>query len=76
MYVTHKPEDHDAMKARFGWGKKPSNPTPPKADKVQDKSAPPGSAKLSLQSKLKEVLCTNLSLSKKDVQKMFDQASN
>ena len=60
MYVTHKPEDHR--------GKKLGSDT---AAATQAKPA----SNLELQSKLKEVMCTNLCMSADDVEKLFAQAT-
>ena len=65
MYSTHTPADHR--------GPKVGVPTDSSAKK--DKKAESGANSLQLQSRLKEVMCTNLQLSSADVDKLFDQAS-
>ena len=72
MYVIHKPEYHK--------GNSPNAQTTTVvatlgnygAAKKEDKSN--GAATLQLQSKLKEVMCTNLCMSGDDVDKIFAQA--
>ena len=71
LYVKHPPERHDAVVAHWknkrAQGKNTEDSKTAPSDKTSDSS-------LQLQSKLKEVLCTNLCLSAADVDKMFDQA--
>ena len=72
MYVTHKTREHK--------GKRPNAQKTTVADtqgnngvaKKEDKSN--GASTLQLQSKLKEVMCTNLCMSGDDVDKVFSQA--
>ena len=63
MYQTHSEADHN--------GKKLGTNTVTK----NDKKAGSGANSLQLQSRLKEVMCTNLQLSSADVEKLFEQAS-
>ena len=63
MYQTHSEAEHRGEK--FGTNKVVE----------KDKKAEGGSNSLQLQSRLKEVMCTNLQLSSADVEKLFEQAS-
>jgi len=63
MYHTHSEADHRGQK--LGTNNVIKN----------DKKAGSGANSLQLQSRLKEVMCTNLQLSSADVEKLFEQAS-
>ena len=63
MYQTHSKAEHRGQK--FGTNIVTKN----------DKKAESGANSLQLQSRLKEVMCTNLQLSSADVEKLFEQAS-
>ena len=63
MNQTHSEADHRGE--LFGTNKATKD----------DKKAEIGSNSLQLQSRLKEVMCTNLHLSSADVEKLFEQAS-
>ena len=66
MYVTHKAADHR--------GKKVGSDTAAATKGANADKAKPAS-NLQLQSKLKEVMCTNLCMSSDDVEKLFAQAT-
>ena len=68
LYVNHPEDQHDRVVGKFkktdGGGA--TNPTQNNGGGTKD---------LQLQSKLKEVLCTNLCMSSDDVEKLFEKAS-
>ena len=74
MYVNHKEDQHDRVVGRFkrnaGTGGDSSNST---ANANQQSGN--NNKELQLQSKLKEVLCTNLCMSAADAEKLIGQAS-
>ena len=65
MYVLHKPEDHRHHTTNPS-ASEPSQPSSATGEKEKTVS-------LQLQSKLKEVLCTNLCMSRDDIDKVFDK---
>ena len=71
LYVQHPPERHRFKQPRKNGDKDEKDKGAPAANATTADS----SLKLDLQSKLKEVLCTNLCLSDEDVDKLFEQAS-
>ena len=77
LYVTHKPENHDEHVGY--WQKK--NKEDGKSANATETATPASAASstsnpaLGLQSRLKEVMCTNLCMSSDDVNKLFDLAN-
>ena len=65
MYSTHTPAEHRGIKKSV----------PANSSAKNDKKTESGANSLQLQSRLKEVMCTNLQLSGADVEKLFEQAS-
>ena len=61
LYCWHKPENHYEWKAKF---KKPK--TSPAPEDTSSKKTKPANQKLSLNDRLKSVLCTKLMLSDED----------
>ena len=71
LYVAHRPEQHKGQK----------NGTPKKdslkmKDGLLKPATPVPATQLQLQSRLKEVMCTNLCMSGDDVDKLFDAANS
>ena len=67
LYVLHSPDQHK--------GKTYTQPTGKPADKPTGTPAPP-KPDLALQSRLKDVMCTNLCMSEDDVNKLFEAANS
>ena len=72
MYVTHNPEEHKGKRANVQKTTVAATQGTNGTAKNQYKAN--GAATLQLQSKLKEVMCTNLCMSGDDVDKIFAQA--
>ena len=86
MYVRHPPHEHDESVERRRAGQKYIPPDyrrgytpgdgdlkPPPSNSTKPESQP---QKLELNSRLKEVLCTSLCLSEKDVESLLKQADS
>ena len=73
LYVKHPPERHDAVTAHWKAKRAQEKELKNEPPKTTPAANPPGSS-LQLQSRLKEVLCTNLCLSASDVDKIFAEA--
>ena len=82
MYVRHPPEEHDEAAQRRKAGQKYTPPDYRPDWKPDGESNPPSKTtasaahKLELIPKLKEVLCTNLCLSKQDYDKLIAEAQS
>lgn len=70
LYCLHKPEDHDEWKAKFRKGRGQREPAQP-----ANSNKPDQSKKLSINQRLKEVLCTKLMLSDEDADNLCKEVN-